>query len=72
MLTLNRCFHEVFNALFILHKHIVKLPSPQRPLDSQIADDIKYASYFKDCISALDGTHIHSFILAASYMPYRN
>jgi hypothetical protein len=48
----------VLVSILILHKHIVKLPTPQTTLSPRIALESKYATFFTDCIGALDGTHI--------------
>lgn len=70
--TISRSFHQVLNALLLLHKHVVKLPDATQPLHPRIASDKKYFPYFKDCIGALDGTHIKAFIQSAAQAPYRN
>ena len=57
--------HEIYSAY-------VKLP-PQdpRPADSILTNDDLYP-YFKDCIGAIDGTHIPAFIPEDIRAPYRN
>src|SRR6267378_2939016 len=70
--TVSRCFHQVLDALLILHKQVVKLPGATQPLDPRIADDEKYFPYFQDCIGALDGTHVDAFIQSEAQPPYRN
>jgi len=65
-------FNSVLRALLKLHQHVVQLPKPTRPLDRRIAFDRKYYPYFKDCIGALDGTHIPAFVSAEDAPAYRN
>jgi hypothetical protein len=60
--TINKCFYEAHQALLILHKEVVKLPTESTKLASRIADDPKYSPYFADCLGALDGTHIPIYI----------
>ena len=40
--TVSRCFNEVLQALVLLHKEVVKLPTHSTPLASRIANDQKY------------------------------
>ncbi|XP_044447927.1 protein ALP1-like isoform X1 [Triticum aestivum] len=59
--TVSKCFHEVLNALCFLAKDMIKLRSietHQKILDSPG----RFYPYFKDCIGALDGTHIPAFV----------
>ena len=67
--TVSYCFHQVLDALNILHEHIVRLDRPQ---DKRIAGDSKYAPYFGDCIGALDGTHVSAFLPSMNAPAYRN
>lgn len=50
----------MLDALLHLYKTVVVQPISDTPLDLRIADDGKYFPYFKDCVGALDGTHIHA------------
>ena len=65
-------FHDVLKAFTKLHQHLVQLPKPTRPLDRRIALDQKYYPYFKDCVGALDGTHIPAFVSVGEAPAYRN
>jgi DDE superfamily endonuclease len=57
--------HEIYSAY-------VKLPPrDSRPPDSLLNDEDLYP-YFKDCIGAIDGTHIPAFVPEANRAPYRN
>ena len=70
--TISRCFHEVLEALLLLHKETVILPVTDTPVGSRITDDPKYGPYFSDCVGALDGTHIAMHIPAINQGRYRN
>ena len=70
--TISRCFHEVLNALVLMHAHYVQLPSNTYKTDARIRDDSKYGPYFGDCLGALDGTHIPAHVPYANRIPYRN
>jgi hypothetical protein len=50
----------------------VKLPTRNtRPHDSILNDDDFYP-YFRDCVGAIDGTHIPAFVSEDKRAPYRN
>ena len=69
---IHSCFHEVLDALLILHTHFVSLPTANTPIASRIFDDDKYYPFFEDCIGALDGTHIPMFVPAEDHAQYQN
>lgn len=50
----------------------MKLPSQNTCLADSILNDEGLYPYFKDCISAIDGTHIPAFVPEDKYMPFRN
>jgi hypothetical protein len=54
--TIHMAFTETLDALCILHKEFVKLPSGETP--EIIRDSPKFYPMFKDAIGALDGTYI--------------
>ena len=56
----------------ILQKQYVKLPTADTPLASRVADHPKYATYFTDCLGALDGTHIDVHVSPGDAARYRN
>lgn len=70
--TVSRCFHELLNALVLMHAHYVQLPSITYKTDARISEDSKYGPYFGDCLGALDGTHNPAHVLYANRIPYRN
>ena len=67
-----RCFHEGLEACFQLHDYVVHQPSSNTPCHPRITDDTKYKEYFKDCVGALDGTHIAAWVPENQAPPYRN
>jgi hypothetical protein len=44
--------------MLALYKEVISLFTAETPLSSRIADNLKYSTYFSDCLGALDGTHI--------------
>ena len=70
--TVSRCFHEVSDALVILHKHMVRLPQAPYLTPSRILSNPKFTPYFNDCLGALDGTHVGIYVPAAESVPWRN
>jgi DDE superfamily endonuclease len=66
-----RSFHDVLGALLILPS-FVRLPNLNIPLASRISTDGRFASYFKDCIGAIDGTHIAASVPTEEHARYRN
>ncbi|XP_058183352.1 uncharacterized protein LOC131301200 isoform X2 [Rhododendron vialii] len=55
--TISRQFHNVLNALNAMAIDWVR-PWPQQGVHSKIANNPRYYPHFKDCIGAIDGTHI--------------
>lgn len=55
--TVSRHVTNVMNALSTLHQRFVNLPRPSY-IAPRVAGDPKYMPFFKDCIGALDGTHV--------------
>ncbi|XP_051212617.1 uncharacterized protein [Lolium perenne] len=68
--TISRYFHIVLNALMILSTSIIQLPPINVPF--KVASNPKFMPYFKDCIGAIDGTHIPVSISPMVQDPYRN
>ena len=69
--TISRQFHKVLKAVLALSKDIVKPLDPTfRDIPSQISNDERYYPYFKDCIEAIDGTHMKLIVPAEHQIPY--
>lgn len=57
--TISRKFDEVLNALMAMSKDFIRPKNPNFPIvHRRIRDDRRAYPYFKNCIGALDGTHI--------------
>jgi DDE superfamily endonuclease len=54
--TIHTAFTETLDAMCILHREFVKLPSSETP--EVIRDSPKFYPMFKDAVGALDGTYI--------------
>jgi hypothetical protein len=71
--TISACFNQVLRALVILHAHEIKLPDPDNPAGfHRIQQSKKYFPFFRDCLGAIDGTHIYSYQNAEKAIPFRN
>jgi hypothetical protein len=55
-----------------LHEKIIKLPQGNEPLHDRIKLNSKFNPYFKDCLGALDGTHINMIVPTLHQQKYRN
>jgi len=60
--TISRAFNNVLDAMVELYTAIVKQPAASQPTPPRIRNDPKMFPYFKDCLGAADGTHIHAHI----------
>ncbi|GMI72827.1 hypothetical protein like AT1G43722 [Hibiscus trionum] len=70
--TLSRIFKEVLDAIDGLSSKILKPRDHEfKEIPSQIAYDTRYMPHFKDCIGAIDGTHIDVIISEEDQLRYR-
>jgi hypothetical protein len=69
-----RCIHRILNALTTekVYRSYVKLPTHTSPVPQCIRDSKYFYLYFKDCIGAINGTHIPAYVPAAIHMQYRD
>ncbi|XP_052886996.1 uncharacterized protein LOC128295457 [Gossypium arboreum] len=58
--TIHRYFRVVLRAVLKLYKLVVRLPDESTP--SEIRNNPRFYPYFKDCIGALDGTHVRASV----------
>lgn len=58
--TINRTYHKVMKHFLWpqFYKSFVKFPTESTPLSDCIEDNNSFFPYFKDCIGAIDGSHI--------------
>ncbi|KAG4941226.1 hypothetical protein JHK87_045097 [Glycine soja] len=57
--TISRHFHNVLEAVCMFAKDIIKPVDPSfKDTPDEILKDARYRPYFRDCIGAIDGTHI--------------
>ncbi|KAJ9147539.1 hypothetical protein P3X46_029689 [Hevea brasiliensis] len=61
--TVSRNFHEVLKAMLCLSIDMIKLTDPTfSNIPPEILNDDRYMPHFKDCIGAIDGTHVSACI----------
>ncbi|PPR88509.1 hypothetical protein GOBAR_AA32176 [Gossypium barbadense] len=58
--TVHRYFRVVLRAILKLYKLVIRLPNESTP--SEIRNNPRFYPYFKDCIGALDGTHVRASV----------
>ncbi|XP_040948120.1 uncharacterized protein [Gossypium hirsutum] len=58
--TVHRYFRVVLRAILKLYRLVIRLPNESNP--SEIRNNPRFYPYFKDCIGALDGTHIRASV----------
>ncbi|KAG5245299.1 nuclease HARBI [Salix suchowensis] len=54
--TIHRYFRIVLKAILKLYKHLIKDPKDTVP--AEIMNNTRFYPYFKDCVGAIDGTHV--------------
>ena len=70
--TISHIFNEVLIAMVRLSIIYIRLLSPDKPLASRIQNNLQYYPYFKDCLGALDGTHIDAHLPQGEHRAFRN
>ncbi|XP_068661826.1 uncharacterized protein [Aristolochia californica] len=58
--SISKYFNKVLDAILKLHSDYIKQPSER--IHSRILNNSMFYPYFKDCIGAIDGTHIKANI----------
>ncbi|WOL11155.1 hypothetical protein Cni_G19916 [Canna indica] len=58
--TISQYFNEVLRAIGELRRELIRRPSLNT--HSRITSSSRFMPYFKDCIGALDGTHVHASV----------
>jgi hypothetical protein len=72
--TINRTYHKVMYHFLQpdFYKLFVKFPTENTPLSACIEDNSSFFPYFKDCIGAIDGSHIPVFPPENKRAAFRN
>ncbi|WCJ44062.1 hypothetical protein M5689_024754 [Euphorbia peplus] len=68
--TTSRHFHNVLDAIIALHAMFLKQPDGSQ-IPSEILTKDRFYPYFKDCVGAIDGTHIRVKVLYVDAPKYR-
>lgn len=68
--TISDSFHTVLAAILSMYPEVVKEPDYDA-LPTRIAENPKFFPFFKDCVGALDGSHIKAYVTGES-KPWRN
>jgi hypothetical protein len=68
--TISTIVQEVATVVLRMKSAVITLPGPELP--KEISDKPKFFPYFKDCIGAIDGTHIMAVVAPAEERAYRN
>ncbi|XP_038715072.1 uncharacterized protein LOC120008770 [Tripterygium wilfordii] len=69
--TISRLFHKVLESLILMSTDIIRPRDPQFLVTPRkIADSDKYYPFFKDCIGAIDDTHILAVVPPDERIPY--
>ncbi|KAL0013362.1 hypothetical protein SO802_000431 [Lithocarpus litseifolius] len=58
--TVHRYFRHVLRAVLQLYKHMIREPDKDTPLE--IRNSSRFNSNLKDCVGAIDGTHVRAFV----------
>jgi uncharacterized protein YhhL (DUF1145 family) len=58
--TINRTYHKITKHLLQpkFYESVIVFPTASTPLSNRIEDNNTFFPYFKDCVGAIDGTHI--------------
>ncbi|GKA35234.1 putative nuclease HARBI1 [Tanacetum coccineum] len=66
----SRHFHRVLNAIISLEDHYIKQPSGDT-VQKEIQQKKRFYPFFKDCIGAIDGTHVRVRVPSNDALRYR-
>ncbi|KAK4700887.1 nuclease HARBI1, partial [Phenoliferia sp. Uapishka_3] len=72
--TVSKVVHQVLQAIICpaVKDFYIILPDSSHPIPSKIYDNPKFHPYFKDCLGAMDGTHVNIHVPEGESIPYRN
>nr|XP_034893497.1 protein ALP1-like [Populus alba] len=69
--TISRCFKEVLKSLRLFAVEIIKPVDPQfTSTPREIAMNPRFMPHFKNCVGAIDGTHVRACVPAANQIPF--
>ncbi|KAL7607976.1 hypothetical protein Lser_V15G11552 [Lactuca serriola] len=54
----SRCFHRVLRAVIALESYYIQQPKGD-VVSKEIQEKNRFYPYFKNCVGAIDGTHVH-------------
>ncbi|XP_034604831.2 uncharacterized protein [Setaria viridis] len=67
--TVHRYFKEVLYAIGELRQEMIRAPSNETPV--KISNSPRWYPYFKDCVGAIDGTHVYARVPAKIQAAFR-
>jgi hypothetical protein len=70
--TVSRYFNKVARALHTISEQFIKQPGPETQCPPEIASNSKRYPWFKDCIGAINGTHIQAIFPHAKHDLWRD
>ncbi|XP_052301365.1 protein ALP1-like [Populus trichocarpa] len=69
--TISRCFKEVLKSLRLFAVEVIKPVDPQfTSTPREIAMNPRFMPHFKNCVGAIDGTHVRACIPSANQIPF--
>ncbi|KAK8916001.1 hypothetical protein KSP39_PZI022367 [Platanthera zijinensis] len=69
--TISRYFSKGLTSLLLLSAEVIKPMDPQfREIPAEIRCDARYMPFFKDCVGAIDGTHVDARIPVEDQVRY--
>ena len=70
----HRCIHRILNALTLekVYGTYVKLPTRNSPVPAEIRKSGDFWPFFRDCIGAIDGSHIPAFVPESMRVRFRD
>ncbi|XP_038704636.1 uncharacterized protein LOC120000575 [Tripterygium wilfordii] len=69
--TIHRQFHKVLESIIRMSRDIIRPRDPEfSATPRQITENDKFNPFFKDCIGAIDGTHIAAVVPPEERIPY--
>ncbi|CAL5395826.1 unnamed protein product [Camellia sinensis] len=68
--TISKYFNRVLKAVCRLGKQVIRPPDFDE-VPAEIRHNPRFYPFFKDCVGAIDGTHISARVSASEQIPYR-